>query len=464
MSTTDPAGTPADPTDGADPATPAANDAGEPTESAAHTGPGEPTESTEPAGDTAALPVTWDDVLAAEARIKGSVARTPSAHSHTLSQILGCHVVVKFENLQFTAAYKERGALNKLLQLSEAERRAGVIAMSAGNHGQAVAYHAHRLGIDATIVMPSNTPFVKVQRTRELGARVVLAGEGLEGSLAEVQRLIESEGRVWVHPFDDPQVIAGQATCALELLTDFPDLDTLVIPIGGGGLMSGMSIAARHLAPDIELIGVQVERYQTMAAHFHGRREPETGGATLAEGIAAPWPGTLTGRILKALADDIVVVTEDDIEAGINLLLEIEKVVVEGAGAAGIAALIAHRERFAGKRVGVVLTGGNIDPRLLASVIMRGLVRNGRLTRLHIDLPDVPGALAAVTQLLGQAGANIVEIHHQRLFVDVSAKAAHVELTIETLDHHHVDRVVTALREAGYEVFVGTFTNHANGA
>jgi threonine dehydratase len=421
------------------------------------------------AGDTApapadALPVTWDDVLAAEARLKGSIERTPSSHSRTLSALLGCHVVVKFENLQFTAAYKERGALNKLLQLTDAERAAGVIAMSAGNHGQAVSYHAHRLGIDATIVMPFNTPFVKVQRTRELGARVVLAGEGLEGALAEVHRIVETEGRVWVHPFDDPQVIAGQATCALELLTDFPDLDTLVVPIGGGGLMSGTAVTARHLVPDIELVGVQVERYQTMAAHFHGRPAPVTGGATLAEGIAAPWPGELTGQILKALADDVLTITEDDIEAAINLLLEIEKVVIEGAGAAGIAALIAHRERFAGRRVGIILTGGNIDPRLLASVIMRGLVRNGRLTRLHVDLPDVPGALAAVTQLLGEAGANIVEIHHQRLFVDVSAKAAHVELTIETLDHHHVDRVVKALREAGYEVLVGTFTNHANGS
>ena len=427
----------------------------------------EPDAEPEPGADRpapTALPVTWDDVLAAEARIKGSVERTPSSHSRTLSQILGCHVVVKFENLQFTAAYKERGALNKLLQLTEAERRAGVIAMSAGNHGQAVAYHAHRLGIDATIVMPSHTPFVKVQRTRELGARVVLAGEGLEGALAEVQRIIETDGRVWVHPFDDADVIAGQATCALELLADFPDLDTLVVPIGGGGLLSGTAVTARHLVPDIRLVGVQVERYQAMAAHFHERDIPEIGGATLAEGIAAPWPGELTGQILKALVDDIVTVTEDDIEAAINLLLEIEKVVIEGAGAAGIAALLAHREQFVGRRVGIILTGGNIDPRLLASVIMRGLVRNGRLTRLHIDLPDVPGALSAVTALLSLSGANIVEIHHQRLFVDVSAKAAHVELTIETLDHHHVDRVVMALREAGYDIYVGTFTNHSNGA
>lgn len=409
------------------------------------------------------LPVTWDDVLAAEARIKGSVERTPSSHSRTLSAILGCDVVVKFENLQFTAAYKERGALNKLLQLTDAESTAGVIAMSAGNHGQAVAYHAHRLGIDAIIVMPANTPFVKVQRTRELGARVILAPGGLEEARAEVERLVASEGRTFVHPFDDPVVIAGQATCALELLADFPDLDVLVVPIGGGGLLAGTAVTARHLVPDIELVGVQVERYQTTAAYFHGY-ESTPGGSTLAEGIAAPWPGKVTGPMLKALVNDVVTVSEDHIEAAINLMLEIEKIVVEGAGAAGIAALLAHRDRFAGKRVGVILSGGNIDPRLLASVIMRGLIRDGRLSRLHIDLPDVPGVLGDVTVLLGQAGANIVEIHHQRLFVDVSAKAAHVELTIETLDHHHVERVVTALREAGYEVYVGSFTNEANGS
>lgn len=409
------------------------------------------------------LPVTWDDVQAAEARIKGAIERTPSSHSRTLSAILGCEVVVKFENLQFTAAYKERGALNKLLQLTDAERAAGVIAMSAGNHGQAVAYHAHRLGIDATIVMPASTPFVKVQRTRELGARVVLAPGGLEEARAEVERLVASQGRTFVHPFDDPMVIAGQATCALELIADFPDLDALVVPIGGGGLLAGTAVTARHLIPDIELVGVQVERYQATAAYFHGY-ETTPGGSTLAEGIAAPWPGKVTGPMLKALVDDVVTVTEDHIEAAINLMLEIEKVVVEGAGAAGIAALLAHRDRFAGKRVGVILSGGNIDPRLLASVIMRGLIRDGRLSRLHIDLPDVPGVLGELTTLLGQAGANIVEIHHQRLFVDVSAKAAHVELTIETLDHHHVERVVSALREAGYEVYVGSFTNEANGS
>jgi threonine dehydratase len=303
--------------------------------------------------------------------------------------------------------------------------------MSAGNHAQAVAYHAHRLGIDATIVMPASTPFVKVQRTRELGARVVLAGTGLEDARAEVQRISESDGRTYVHPYDDPAVIAGQGTCALELLTDHPELDALAIPVGGGGLLAGSAIVARHLRSEIDLVGVQTERYAAMAGYFH-EREADCGGSTLAEGIAVPWPGDVTGPILKALVDDVVTVSEDDIERGINLLLEIEKVVAEGAGATGIAALLAHRERFAGKRVGVILSGGNIDPRLLATL----------------------------TTLLGQSGANIVEIHHQRLFVDVSAKAAHVELTIETLDHHHADRVIAALREAGYDVTLGTFTNH----
>jgi threonine dehydratase len=340
--------------------------------------------------------------------------------------------------------------------------------MSAGNHAQAVAYHAHRLGIDATIVMPANTPFVKVHRTRELGAEVVLAGQDVVEAEAEVQRIIKSEGRVPVHPFEDPAVIAGQGTCALELLEDHPDLDTLVVPVGGGGLLAGCAVAARHLRPDIELVGVQTERYSALAAQLRGTPAVDKGpacgderwvAATLAEGIAVPTASEVTGPILQALVDEVVTVTEDDIETGINLLLEIEKVVTEGAGAAGIAALVADRPRFAGRRVGVLLTGGNIDPRLLASVIMRGLIRNGRLTRLHVHLPDTPGALGQLATVLGEVGANIVEIHHQRLFVDVSAKAVHVEVTVETLDHHHVDRVVTALEAASYEVNVGTFTN-----
>jgi len=410
-----------------------------------------------PAGEPAALPVTYDDVVAAAARIAGAVERTASSSSRTLSQVLGCSVVLKFENLQFIAAFKERGALNKLAQLTADERANGVVAMSAGNHAQAVAYHATRLGIDATIVMPTSTPFVKVQRTRELGATVVLLGEGLAESGAEAMRLAADEGRTYVHPFDDAAVIAGQGTCALEMLADHPNLDVLVVPVGGGGLLAGMAVAARHLRPDIELVGVQTERYPAMSDRVH-HTTSVSGGSTIAEGIAVPAPGRLTGRIIDALVDDVVTVTEEHVEEAMNLLLEIEKVITEGAGATGVAALIEHPERFAGKAVGVVLSGGNVDPRLLASVIMRGLIRNGRLSRLHIEVPDVPGSMGSITTILGDLGANIVEILHQRMFVDLSAKSAEVEVTVETLDHHHVGRVVTALEAAGYVVRVGTFT------
>ncbi len=408
-------------------------------------------------GDAVGLPVTYDDVVAAAARIAGAVQRTPSSHSRTLSQVLGCTAVVKFENLQFVASFKERGALNKLAQLTERERAGGVVAMSAGNHAQAVAYHATRLGIDATIVMPTSTPFVKVQRTRELGATVVLRGDGLAEAEAEANRLAADEGRTYVHPFDDPAVIAGQGTCALEMLADHPQLDTLVVPVGGGGLLAGMAVAARHLRPDIELVGVQTERYPSMADHVH-HTTSVVGGSTIAEGIAVPQPGRVTGEIIDALVDDVVTVSEEHVEEAMNLLLEIEKVITEGAGATGIAALIEHRKRFAGRQVGVVLTGGNVDPRLLASVIMRGLIRNGRLTRLHIEVPDVPGSMGSITTILGGVGANIVEILHQRMFVDLSAKSAEIEVTVETLDKPHLGRAVTALEDAGYLVHVGTFT------
>ena len=410
-----------------------------------------------PGEDDDRLPVTYADVVAAAGRLEGAVERTPSSPSRTLSQVLGCDVVLKFENLQFVASFKERGALNRLAQLSERERAGGVVAMSAGNHAQAVAYHATRLGIDATIVMPTSTPFVKVQRTRELGATVVLRGEGLAESGAEALRLAEEEGRTYIHPFDDPAVIAGQGTCALEMLADHPDLDVLVVPVGGGGLIAGMAVAARHLRPDIELVGVQTERYPAMADRVH-HTTSVIGGSTIAEGIAVPAAGRITGQVIEALVDDVVTVTEEHIEEAMNLLLEIEKVVTEGAGATGIAALIEHRARFAGRSVGVVLSGGNVDPRLLASVIMRGLIRDGRLSRLHIEVPDVPGSMGSITTILGDLGANIVEILHQRMFVDLSAKSAEIEVTVETLDHEHVERVVSALEKAGYVVQVGTFT------
>jgi threonine dehydratase len=400
------------------------------------------------------LPVTLEDVLAAAARIEGAVERTPSARSHTLSAVLGAGIVVKFENLQFTAAFKERGALNKLLTLTDDERRCGVVAMSAGNHAQAVARHATRLGIEATIVMPAHTPFVKVQRTEVLGARVVLHGADLGEATHEAQRLA-AEGRTFVHPYDDPAVIAGQGTVALELLADHPELDALVVPTGGGGLLAGMAVVARSQRPSMEIVGVQSDRWPSMIAATTGEVVDERGGATIAEGIAVPVAGTLTSEIIRELVDEIVTVQDTSVEEAMNLLLEIEKVVVEGAGAAGIAALLEHPARLAGREVGVVLSGGNLDPRLLASVIMRGLVRSGRLTRLHVEIPDVPGALGLVTTTIGQAGGNIVEIGHQRMFLDVSARAAELEVVVETLDHDHVERVVVALDAVGLTARVG---------
>ena len=400
--------------------------------------------------------VTIDDVRAAAERLRGHVERTPSARSETLSSVLGRDVVLKFENLQFTAAFKERGALNKLLSLTDDERAAGVVAMSAGNHAQAVARHATRLGIDATIVMPARTPFVKVQRTQHLGATVVLHGDGLAEAAQEAQRLADG-GRTFVHPYDDPAVVAGQGTVALELLEDHPELDALLVPTGGGGLLAGMAVVARSLRPDIRIVGAQSDRWPSMLAATTGRDLP-IGGATIAEGIAVPTAGTLTGRLVRELVDEIVTVHDTSVEEAMNLLLEIEKVVVEGAGAAGIAALLEHPSLLAGRQVGVVLSGGNVDPRLLASVIMRGLVRSGRLTRLQIEIPDVPGALGLVTTTVGQAGANIVEIAHERMLLDVSARSAELEVVIETYDHDHVDRVIAALADAGLTATVGDVT------
>lgn len=400
--------------------------------------------------------VTIDDVRAAADRIAGAVERTPSAHSQTLSEVLGTDVVVKFENLQFTAAFKERGALNKLLSLTEEERARGVVAMSAGNHAQAVARHATRLGIDATIVMPAATPFVKVHRTEVLGARVILQGDDLAGATEEARRL-EAEGRVFVHPYDDAAVVAGQGTVALELLEDHPDLDALLVPAGGGGLLSGMAVVARALRPGMTIVGVQSDRWPALIDAVTGQHLP-VGGPTIAEGIAVPAPGPLTTRLVTDLVDDLVTVTEESLEEAVNLLLEIEKVVVEGAGAAGIAALIEHTDLLRGRHVGVVLTGGNVDPRLLASVIMRGLVRSGRLSRLQIQIPDQPGVLGRVTTIIGKAGANIVEIIHDRMFLDVPARSAELEVVMETYDHDHVDRVIAALDAEGFAARVGDVT------
>ena len=397
--------------------------------------------------------VTIDDVRAAAAAIAGAVVRTPSAVSQTLSEVLGATIVVKFENLQFTAAFKERGARNRLLHLTAAERAAGVVAMSAGNHGQAVAHHARLLGIPATIVMPLGTPFVKVARTRHLGATVELVGETLAEAADRAEQLVADEGRTYVHPYDDPLVIAGQGTVALEMLEDDPDLDAVVVPVGGGGLIAGMGVAIDAIAPHVELVGVQSELYPSMVAAFHHTDLP-CGGPTMAEGIAVQQAGRLTTQLVAEHVDDVVSVSENSIEDGVNLFLEIEKVAAEGAGAAGVAALIDHPERFAGRRVGIVLTGGNIDPRLLASVIMRGLVRSGRLSRMRVMLDDRPGSLSRLTGLVADAGANIVEVFHQRLFANIPIRSADVELAVETLDRDHADRVVARLTDAGYRVAV----------
>lgn len=402
------------------------------------------------------IDVTLDDVEAASERIAGAVERTPSTRSHTLSEVLGTGVVVKFENLQFTASFKERGALNKLLSLTDEERRCGVVAMSAGNHAQAVARHASRLGIESTIVMPVGTPFVKVQRTERLGARVVAFGVDLGEATQEARRLAD-EGRTFVHPYDDPAVIAGQGTVALELLADHPDLDALVVPTGGGGLLAGMAVVAQALRPSMSVIGVQSDRWPSMLVATTDTHLP-SGGATIAEGIAVPVAGTHTTPIVRELVEQIVTVRDTSVEEAMMLLLEIEKTVVEGAGAAGIAALIEHADLLPGRQVGVVLSGGNVDARLMASVVMRGLVRSGRLTRLHIEIPDLPGSLGLVSTTVGQAGGNIVEIVHERMFLDVSARSAELEVVVETLDHAHVGRVIAALATAGFTATVGEVT------
>jgi threonine dehydratase len=393
--------------------------------------------------------VTLADVQAAAEAIAGAVARTPSARSQVLSELLGVEVVLKFENLQFVASFKERGALNKLLSLTADQRARGVVALSAGNHAQAVARHATRLGIDATIVMPASTPFNKVQRTRALGARVVQAGADLAEAAGTARSLI-AEGRTEVHPYDDPAVVAGQGTVALELLEDHPDLDALVVPTGGGGLLAGMSVAARALRPGMLVLGAQSERWPALAAEPGDVRARS--GPTIADGIAVGLPGALTRSLIDEHADGVVTVTEESIEEAMNLLLDIEKVVVEGAGAVGLAALREHGARFEGRTVGVVLSGGNVDPRLLASVIMRGLVRDGRLARLLVEVADVPGSLAAVATAVGDAGANIVEVLHQRMLLDVPARSAELEVVVETMDHDHLDRVTAALDDAGFAV------------
>ncbi len=401
------------------------------------------------------LPATAADVLAAAHVIDGAVLKTGCQASRTLTEVLGTEIWLKFENLQFTASFKERGALNRLAALTPDERRRGVIAMSAGNHAQGVAYHAQRLGIPATIVMPIGTPMVKVENTRGHGADVRVVGETLEDAATFARAYGEAQGLVFIHPFDDPLVIAGQGTIALEMLAQVPQLDTLVIPIGGGGLISGMAIAARHIKPDIRIVGVQAALYPSMYNAITSGNLPAHGD-TLAEGIAVKAPGLLTTEIVRALVDDIVLVDEAHLERAVSLLINIEKTVVEGAGAAGLAAVIAKPELFRDRRVGLVLCGGNIDARLLASVLSRELAREGRLSQLAIGLVDRPGQLAKVAILLGEAGANIVEVYHQRVFSNLPAKGALLDVVIETRDRAHLNDTVARLRAAGLEVEVRT--------
>jgi len=396
-------------------------------------------------------PPTIDDIRAAARRIEGAVVRTPMLKSRTLSEIIGAEVWLKFENLQFTAAYKERGALNKLLQLTPEERARGVIAASAGNHAQAVAYHGKRLGVPVTIVMPVSTPTIKVTQTEGHGAKVILHGTSVDDAFVKARELEAEEGFVFIHAFDDPQVIAGQGTIALEMLEDAPELDTLVIPIGGGGIMSGIGIAARALKPGIELIGVEAELYPSMKCSIEGCNMP-SGGDTLAEGIAVKKPGELTSRILKDLGVEVRLVEERDLERAVAMLVAIEKSVVEGAGAAGLAAMLGDPKRYAGKKVGTVLCGGNIDTHLLANVLVRDLVRCGRIARLRVAAQDRPGALAAITAKFHEAGVNIIEINHSRIFTRLPAKDTVIEVECEARDAEAIDDVVKRLESAGFDV------------
>jgi threonine dehydratase len=395
--------------------------------------------------------LTLDHVRAAHARIRDSIVETPTLHSQTLSKLTGANIYLKFENLQFTAAYKERGALNAILLLSEEQRSKGVIAASAGNHAQGLSYHGTRLGIPVTIVMPVPTPTVKVMQTESVGGKVVLFGETFDDAYKYARQLEAEQGLTFVHPFDDPNVAAGQGTVALEMLESIPSLDMLVVPIGGGGLLSGMGTAARALKPDIGLIGVQAELYPSMYALLKNVEMP-CEGDTLAEGIAVKSPGAFTSEVIRELVDEIVLVSEAELETAVSLLLQIEKTVVEGAGAAGLAAVMANPEIFAGKNVGIVLCGGNIDTRLLANVLLRDLARSGRLARLRLTLQDRPGALFKVMRLFNEHNINIIEIYHQRIFTTLPAKGLITDIECEARDAQQLQGLVDGLNVAGYKV------------
>ena len=394
--------------------------------------------------------LTYADIQAAATRLRDQVLQTPCVESQTLSQIVGAQVFLKFENLQFTASFKERGACNRLMLLSAEEKARGVIAMSAGNHAQGVAYHAQRMGLRAVIVMPRFTPGVKVERTRGFGAEVVLHGDTLEAARQHAYQLAEEQNLTFVHPYDDEGVAAGQGTLALEMLAAQPDLDTLVVSVGGGGLIAGVATAAKALKPNMRVVGVQTQRFPSMLNAVQGTDLP-MGQSTIAEGIAVATAGTLTREIVRQQVDELLLVDEGDIEQAVLMLLEIEKTLVEGAGAAGLAALIRHREQFAGKKVGLILSGGNIDPLLLAAIIERGMVRSGRLARIRVSARDVPGVLAQITATVAAAGANIEEVHHQRAFTLLAAQNVEIDFVLQTRNPAHVEQVLDALRAAGMQ-------------
>ena len=397
--------------------------------------------------------IKLNDIQAAAARLQGHLLRTPCLASRTLSEITGAQVFLKFENLQFTASFKERGACNKLAQLTPEQRQRGVIAMSAGNHAQGVAYHAQRLGLRAVIVMPRFTPSVKVERTRGFGAEIVLHGDTLDQAHQHALALASTQQLVFIHPYDDADIVAGQGTVALEMLQEVPDLDTLLVSVGGGGLIAGMAIAAKALRPGIEIIGVQSARFPAMVNAIKGTHHPQ-GVSSIAEGIAVGTPGKLPQTIIANHISEMLLVDEGDIEQAIVMLLEIEKTLVEGAGAVGLAALLKYPQQLRGKRVGLVLSGGNIDPLLLASIIERGMVRAGRLARIRVSARDIPGTLALITTSVAEAGANIDEVHHQRAFTTLAAQNVEVELVIQTRGPQHITQVLDHLLAAGLQAQV----------
>ena len=394
------------------------------------------------------MKVSLHDIRAAAGRIAGAVERTPCLHSRTLSRLTGAEVWLKFENLQYTASFKERGALNKLLLLGEAGRRRGVIAMSAGNHAQGVAHHAARLGTRAVIVMPRGTPNTKVRSTQVLGAEVILEGDTLAEAARHARDLEAREGLTFIHPYDDDAIVAGQGTVALEMLEQAPELDVLAVPVGGGGLISGMAVAAKALKPAIGVFGVESKNWCAMHQRLNGL-PVKVGGDTIAEGMAVRDVGELPLNLIQKLVNEILLVEEETIEQSIVALIEIEKTVAEGAGAAGLAALLEHPARFAGKRVGIPICGGNIDSRLLSAVLMRGLVRDGRMVRLRVTMHDVAGSLAKVAAMIGAAGGNIVEVQHQRVFGTASVKSPEVEFVVETRDREHTQAIIAALAANG---------------